>query len=62
MNFQEHETEQRLKRIIRHEIQIARHRRLEDEASDRRLTRAISEMEANERYWSDQMKGKWRTK
>ena len=62
MSFQEYENEQRIQRLIRQEIQMANHRRLEDEANDRRLSRAISEMEANERYWQDQNKGKWRTR
>ena len=61
MTFQEYENEQRARKIIREEIHRANIRRLEDEASDRRLNRAIAEVETNRQYWIDQDKGKWRT-
>ena len=62
MAFQEHENEQRIRRIIRQEIQRANVRRLEDEASDRRLNKAIAEIEANRQHWVEQDRGKWRTR
>lgn len=62
MIHQDHQNEQRIRRVVRQEIKRANHRRLEDEASDRRLSKAISEMESNERYWADQMKGRWKTR
>lgn len=53
MTHYDYQNEQRTRRIIRQEIQIANNRKMEDEVSDRRFSRAISEMEVNERYWAD---------
>ena len=62
MAFQEYEDEQKTRKVIRQEISRANSRRLEDEASDKRLSQAIAEIEANRQYWVDQNKGKWRSR